>query len=107
MAFQQDHLTESDGTAMSGLGKTLPPHHNDPPRDDPSQDKPDDHHKGPQLSADQLEALATQVTQSVLKQLGNLTQADITTGSRKVPSGASSSSGSGGEHSYLVASIAV
>ena len=58
MAFQQEHLTESDGTAMLGTGETLP-YDNDPPRDDPPQDKPDTHNKGPQLSDDQLKALAT------------------------------------------------
>ena len=88
---------------MADMGKTLPHSDGDPPRDQPADDKPprDDtawdksgsHGKGPQYSTEQMETLATQVTQSILKQLGNLTSA---TGSGKAGAGEPSSSGSGG-----------
>ena len=72
-----------------------PPHDDPPPDDSPVDKEP----PPPQLSPGRLETLAMQVTQSILKQLGNLAPASESTGAGKAgtsSSGGPSSSVSGG-----------
>ena len=78
----------------------LPPPPPPPPRDDPPLDETRSHSDAaPQLSPEQLESLATQVTQNILKQLGSLKPAGDATELQAGSSRASSSSADGGEHS--------
>ena len=78
-----DSGENTDGNPLRDGG---PPR--DPPHHDPSRDEPEVQGKEPQLSAEQMEALASQVTQNVLRHL---------TGSGTPPLGGPSSSASGGE----------
>ena len=73
------------------------PPRDEPPRDDPPPDETRPHSEAaPQLSPEQLDSLATQVTQKILKQLGTAGDATaLQAGSPRT----SSSSADGGEHS--------
>ena len=80
-----DSGENTDGNPLRDGGPPRDPAHHDPPRDEPEAQQG----KEPQLSAEQMEALASQVTQNVLKHL---------TGSGTQLLGGPSSSVSGGEH---------
>ena len=79
-----DSGENNDGNTLRDGGPPRDPAHYDPPHDEPGAQG-----KEPQLSAEQMEALASHVTQNVLEHL---------TGSETPFLGGPSSSASGGEH---------
>ena len=70
----------------------------EPPKDDPPAD-PKDENQPPQLSLEQMESLAAQVTQTILKQLAGGGAKAI--GDQQAGSSSSSQPGEQGEHGML------